>query len=668
MMSDCNVKNIEHCPIRMSDGVRLSARIWLPDCAPETPVPAILEYIPYRKRDMVRVRDERNHVYFAQCGFASVRVDMRGSGDSEGVMVDMYEKSELSDAVEIIQWLAAQKWCNGAVGMMGTSWGGTSSLQAALLGKPPELKAIIAVCATDNRFCDDIHYSGGCVLTDTLEWGATLPAILASPPDPMIVGDNWRELWMRRLEHLEFPLEKWLEHQKFDEYWQFGSVSQSQQSMDCPALLIGGWCDRYSNTVMNLMQQKGENCWGIVGPWGHHYPDQASPGPAMQFQRLAVQWWNYWLKGIKNGIDSQPKLRLWLQTYDTPGDRIDRRSGFWTAFRSWPSDAVATQTYHLGNGRLNVRRCKSEQTAIVPFDLRVGRCSGDTGYFGRSGGLALDQQSEDDLCLTFDTDELKAPLDIVGSATLVLVLESSKPAAQCAARLCDVAPDGSVARIGFAVRNLALDDEFKSEVQLGAGKKIRCAIRFPNTAYRVKAGHKLRLAISGSYWPLAWPNAEPAESKIYLNDCRLNVPAAPDCEPAANPCDADESFPDFSRHQLLANPPLARWIDEQSDPQKISVCWKQPERIVRYDDIDLMFGFKTKACHAADPSEPGSAISKIDHQMSFCRKKWKVIIASTVRMTATRSGFEVLSVLEVRENDTTIFSRESSATIPRSCS
>jgi len=114
------------------------------------PVPAILEYIPYRKRDLVRARDERNHPYFVRKGYACVRVDMRGSGDSEGLMNDMYSAEELDDAVAVIDWIAAQPWCNGAVGMMGTSWGGTSALRAGSR-LPAQLKAVIAVCATIDR-------------------------------------------------------------------------------------------------------------------------------------------------------------------------------------------------------------------------------------------------------------------------------------------------------------------------------------------------------------------------------------------------------------------------------------------------------------------------------------------------------------------------------------
>ncbi|MEJ2177315.1 MAG: CocE/NonD family hydrolase, partial [Gammaproteobacteria bacterium] len=271
VQSHCKVKEVEHCWIPMPDGTRLSARLWLPILPKDERSPAILEYIPYRKRDMVRARDERNHSVFACAGYACVRVDMRGSGDSEGQMMDMYDTKELDDAVEVINWIATQPWCTGSVGMMGTSWGGTSALQTAAR-RPEALKAIVAVCATNNRYEDDIHHMGGCLLTDTVEWGATLPAILASPPDPETVGPGWRALWKKRLEGLSFPLENWIRHETKNEYWRWGSVSEYPEAITCPVLMIGGWSDRYSNTVMNFLEQGHDRCWGIIGPWGHHYP------------------------------------------------------------------------------------------------------------------------------------------------------------------------------------------------------------------------------------------------------------------------------------------------------------------------------------------------------------------------------------------------------------
>jgi len=182
------VKEIENIWIPLSDGVRLAARLWLPEDAEAKPVPAILEYLPYRKRDGTTVRDALTHPYFAGHGYAAIRVDMRGNGDSEGLLFDEYTKQEQDDAIEVIEWLTKQKWCSGSVGMIGISWGGFNGLQVAAR-KPPALKAIVTLCSTDDRYQDDIHYKGGCVINEHMAWAATMFAYSSRPPDPALVGD-----------------------------------------------------------------------------------------------------------------------------------------------------------------------------------------------------------------------------------------------------------------------------------------------------------------------------------------------------------------------------------------------------------------------------------------------------------------------------------------------
>ena len=262
----------------MSDGCRIAARIWLPAGAEAAPAPAILEYIPYRKRDFMRARDEPIHRYFAQNGYAAVRVDLRGSGDSDGVLLDEYTQQELDDALEIIAWIAAQPWCSGAVGMMGISWGGFNALQVAALD-PPALKAIITLCSTDDRYADDAHYMGGCLLNENLQWGAILMTYCAYPPDPHIVGERWRAMWRERLDHLvPFPA-LWLQHQWRDGFWKHGSVCEDYGAIKCAVYAIGGWADGYSNAVPRLMH--GLSCprKGLIGPWAHRFPHNGVPGP-----------------------------------------------------------------------------------------------------------------------------------------------------------------------------------------------------------------------------------------------------------------------------------------------------------------------------------------------------------------------------------------------------
>ena len=233
------VVEIENVFITLEDGCRLAARIWLPEDASERPVPAVLEYIPYRKRDATAPRDQTMHPKVAAHGYACVRVDIRGNGDSEGLMLDEYLPQELADGAEVIAWLAAQPWCSGSVGMIGISWGGFNALQIAAL-RPPALAAVITVCSTDDRYADDIHYRGGCLLADNLAWSATMMAYSSRPPDPLVVGDAWRAMWLERLEQMPFLAANWLAHQHRDAFWRHGSVAEDLSAIEVPVLAVGG--------------------------------------------------------------------------------------------------------------------------------------------------------------------------------------------------------------------------------------------------------------------------------------------------------------------------------------------------------------------------------------------------------------------------------------------
>jgi putative CocE/NonD family hydrolase len=235
-----NVREIELEWIPMRDGTRLAARLFLPEDAEANPVPAILEYIPYRRRDSTRDGDNLTHPWFAAQGYACVRLDIRGTGDSEGIIRDEYLKQEQDDGVDAIAWIARQPWCTGKVGMMGISWGGFNSLQVAAC-RPEALKAIITVCSTDDRYADDMHYMGGCIVTDTIAWGTSFFGRMARPPDPLMVGEaHWRDMWRERLEGWEPPFITWLQHQHRDEFWKHGSICEEYGNVQCAVFAVGG--------------------------------------------------------------------------------------------------------------------------------------------------------------------------------------------------------------------------------------------------------------------------------------------------------------------------------------------------------------------------------------------------------------------------------------------
>nr|WP_246697812.1 CocE/NonD family hydrolase [Rhizobium sp. G21] len=427
--------------ITMPDGVRLAATIWLPEDAEADPVPAILELIPYRRRDGTVFRDMKMHPYVAGHGFACVRVDIRGSGDSEGMLTDEYTEQEQRDAEDIIAWLAAQSWCTGAVGMTGISWGGFNALQVAAR-RPPALKAVIALCCSDDRYADDVHYFGGNLLTEDGMWSSFMLGMNALPPDPQIVGARWREMWRERLEAISCWSEIWLRHQRRDAYWKFGSVSEDFAAIDIPVYAISGWDDTYFNAVPRLMQGLKGPKKGLIGPWSHAYPFLGAPGPAIHYLKQAIRWWRHWLVGEDTGIMEEPAYTVLIKDPHRPAQFYPDHPGQWVGEPSWPTPSVGVQRLYLNTTGLAmepatgpVMRLKSPVTA--------GRdCGRYGGYGGEVPDMAGDQRREDGLGLCFETEELDDDLTLLGAAAVELELASDQPQATIIARLCAVWPDG----------------------------------------------------------------------------------------------------------------------------------------------------------------------------------------------------------------------------------
>lgn len=618
----------------MPDGVRLAARLWRP--VSEAPVPAILEYIPYRKTDMVRARDERNHPFFAAHGYACIRVDMRGSGDSEGHMPDMYDPAELDDARRVIDWLAAQAWCDGAVGMFGTSWGGTASLQASV-NAPSALKAVIAVCATHDRFEDDIHYMGGGVLSDTFEWGATLPTILASPPTPN-VGDDWLERWRARIDALAFPLENWLRESARGQYWRHGSVKHQTDDLSVPILAVGGWSDRYSNSVMSLVDARPDLVWGVVGPWGHHYPDSGTPGPAIDFQQMALAWWDHWLRpGPTKPID-WPRMRTWLREFDTPSDTLSQRAGRWIETREPASEAVV-QSHDLGK----LASASAIAPWTIPSDATVGVMSGDTGYFGRIGGLPLDQAADDAGSLVFETPVLEEDMVIYGAAQLHLSGTTSTGSGHIIARLNNVSPDEQVARIAYAVRNLGLNETLDCPDTPAKPGPFQARLTLHTTAYTARKGHRLRLSLSQSLWPLVVPPG--AFSQIMIHAGTLALPLLSNApQPCRTPPPQVQNDPTQACDPSPDDTSLTRWYSAAEDMTEVG--WHQPLTTTYFPQTDTTFSFETRACHRLPCDQSNLSTTEISHQLRYARHEGDGVVATTLTAKHREGGWHIKATLK----------------------
>ncbi|MEC8870439.1 MAG: CocE/NonD family hydrolase, partial [Pseudomonadota bacterium] len=396
------VREIENTFIPLAEGINLAARIWLPEDAEIDPVPAILEFLPYRKRDGTSERDALTHPYYAGHGYACVRVDMRGSGDSEGILEDEYLKSEQDDALEVLDWITKQPWCTGATGIIGISWGGFNGLQIAAR-RPPSLKAIVTIASTDDRYADDIHYMGGVMLNDAMSWGATMFAFNSRPPDPAIVGDTWRDLWMARLEANDPWSMKWLSHQTRDAFWQHGSVCETYADIECAVYAVGGWADGYSNAVPRMLERLSCPRKGLIGPWAHKYPHFGLPGPRIGFLQETLRWWDHWLKDIDTGIMDEPQYRVWMQASAAPASYYEVRQGRWVAEPAWPSKHINWGKLYFTENGLRSEAGSEEIDVPIHTPHAMGTRQGEWCAFGLEPDLPGDQREEDGCSVVFET-------------------------------------------------------------------------------------------------------------------------------------------------------------------------------------------------------------------------------------------------------------------------
>lgn len=291
----------------------------------------------------------------------------------------------------MVNWLAAQPWCDGRVGMFGISWGGFNSLQIAALAPEP-LKAVVTVCSTDDRYDNDVHYMGGSVLAvDMHAWAATMLAFVSRPPDPLHVGDAWRDMWLGRLEQVDPFVHTWLDHQTRDAYWRHDSVCEDYGAIDAAVLAVGGWHDPYRDTVLRLVEHlPAERVRGLIGPWSHQYPDRGlPPGPAIGFLQETLRWWDQHLKGVDTGVMREPLLRAYVSDSHPPATVYETLPGRWVGERAWPSPNVTTVSYGLQGPAVLVRSPQHtgvDSRPFLPVRERRRPAAGPAGG-GRAFGL-----------------------------------------------------------------------------------------------------------------------------------------------------------------------------------------------------------------------------------------------------------------------------------------
>ncbi len=646
----------------MPDGARLAARIWLPADACENPVPAIVEYIPYRKRDEMVERDETIHPAVARHGYACLRVDLRGSGDSEGVLTDEYTPQEHEDCLALFAWLERQPWCNGAIGMIGISWGGFNALQIAALA-PDCLKAIIAVAATHDRFTDDIHFMGGALLSNNLTWSQKLMADVGRPPDPQIVGDRWRKMWLDRLNRDHLFIEPWLSHQRRDDFWRHGSVCEDYSAIRCAVLAVAGWADSYSNFVPQLLAHLTGPRKGIVGPWAHHYPHLGRPGPSIDFIGECVRWWNHWLKGQENDVMSEPDWRVYVQQRVPASPSHDRRDGRWVGINRWPPATQPATVLHLAPGRL-APEPGERATIEISSPQTLGAMSGEWCPYAIDD-QAADQTPDDRMSACFDTAVLSEPLEMVGAPTAILSLADCPLSGFIVARLEDVLPDGRSTRVSYGVFNFA--NPPSPPVTDQADGKARIEVVLNDTAYAFLPGHRIRLALSTAYWPAIWPSREPTAIRLSTAVSVLRLPmltpamtagAAPVVfAPPPDPAPASAvTVTAGSYHRSVTR-------DLITGREVLTVTGDSGRR--RFEPHGLEMASAFREIYSIQDGDPLSASLEVRWDSVLGRGEWQTRTQITTTMTATEDDFIIAADLMAFEGVENVLTRSWSAKIPR---
>ncbi|HEU4400854.1 MAG TPA: CocE/NonD family hydrolase [Candidatus Polarisedimenticolia bacterium] len=559
---------IEHTVIPLHDGVRLAADLFMPDGAkPRAKFPAILEYLPYRKDDGGLDRDYLFYSYMVPRGYVCARVDIRGTGQSEGRTPDReYSDQEQQDGMEVIDWLSKQPWSNGNVGEWGISWGGFNSIQMAMR-HPPALKAIIAVDASDNLFQDDIHYIDGLMHVDEYEIAmdlhTTLPRAPEFPLDEAVLATR-------------FDNSPWLlmykKQQRNGAFWKRASLHPDYGRIGIPTFLVGGWYDGYRDSVPRMLQSMKAPVKALIGPWNHTYPHEAVPGPAIEWRRDAVRFWDQWLKGRDTGIMKEPPVTVFVRHWHPPDPGLKEIPGEWRFEDGWPVRRTRMTTFYPTGDHGLAAAPGAPDTHSLKYIPSAGAAA---GFWW--GELLTDQREADAFSLVYDSPPLKEEVEILGMPQALLSASASAPLANWFARLSDVAPDGTVTQVTGAGQSGAQRESDERPAPLEPGKVYPIAVEMHVTSWVFPPGHRIRLAVSNAVWPMIWPTPYPMTTTLRLGgetSTRLVLPVIPHEDRPRPRFDPPESVPPLPGVRSIGDTWPGEWSTRRDEVrQSTRVEW-----------------------------------------------------------------------------------------------
>jgi len=668
----------------MADDVRLAARIFLPKSAQTNPTGAVLEYLPYRKRDSYRHRDDVAGPFLAKSGIVLVRVDIRGTGDSDGSMVDEYMPVEQADALTVIDWIARQPWCNGNVGMRGISYGSFVGLQAAEKA-PAALKAIVSTCGTEQRYADDIHYRGGCLIADNFVWGMQFQVIMAAPPDPAIVGaDRWRALWQQRLDAAEPLAMRWTEHQTLDAQWRSGSI-RDYEAVCCAIYNVGGTLDSYLPSVTRMMERAPHVPQkALIGPWAHKWPGyplaadhvggpppgaDGVPGPGVDWMPIEARWWRRWLLEESNGIMEEPKV--WSFREDRPAGATYPHDtvGSWVSEPEWPSHHINKRVLHLNVAGLE-DAAGPETLLTHRTNLTIGYANSSLSPSAEPSSWWREQTRDDALSLVFDSQPLEQPLDVMGEPIFRIRVRSDRAVAKLCARLTEVTEDGLSHFLCYGLLNLTHRDGDETPSALIPGHDYDVQITGHFACHRFAAGSRIRVALSETWWPVVWPSPELVTLQVTTGASMLELPVRP------TKAGEEPPFGIFRNRYAVPGALPGPYLEPMADVEITGDPGSRTFTLIggggslepgrkHIPEINTTLGGMYYLRRSIREDDPNSAEIETEAVNVYERDNWRVKLRARCLCKSTPGHFICSQVFEAFEGDRMVFSRNWEKEIPR---
>ncbi|MGA7402935.1 MAG: CocE/NonD family hydrolase [Candidatus Sulfotelmatobacter sp.] len=646
---------MEQAWIPMKDGVRLAATLYMPDGAkPGEKFPALLEYLPYRKDDGTAAGDYPKHAYFARRGYVSVRVDIRGFGASEGTPPEReYSEQEQVDGEQVIAWLAHQSWSNGNVGMFGISWGGFTALQMAMR-HAPGLKAILAVDATAELFHDDVHYVDGIAHIDEFELNMDMAQGWAGAPDYTLD----EKVLGPRFETPPWSL-LYLKHQHDGPFWR--ERVRPLREIQIPSFLIGGLLDGYRDNVPDMLMKASGQVKAIVGPWNHTFPNDAVPGPQIEWRNEAVRWFDHWLKGRDTGVEQDPRLVIYMQHWHPPDPNLENVPGEWRREDVWPPKEAQPSTLFLQSDHSLAKTVAQRDTHQLKYVPSMGV---EAGFWW--GELLSDVRPVDAFSLVYDSAALVEDVAILGRPHALLRASATAPLADWFARLSDVAPDGTVTQITGAGINGAQRDSISEPRDMEPGKIYALDIEMHLTSWVFPKGHRIRVAISNALWPMMLPTPYSMTTSLELggrDGSRVVLPIVPEhavAPPAFSPPEPSEERTDVKTEGF---PWPGEWTVERDEARHTTtVHWKGKE------GGTYPWGTETdyeNLTYDADDAHPETSSVRGEAETVFALKGRTLTWRGHLLVTTDRKNFYYKYTRELLKDGTMVKSKSWQETIPR---